>query len=158
VAGDLETGDALIERGLELNPNLAWALLFGGWVKAWLGDAESAISRITRAMNFSPHDPSISNMRRAIAFAYFIAGRYQEALSASDVGAASPQNEIFALATAAASASHLGRKEEAQRAIARLIAADPTLRCVDLRERFPIKREEDFARWAEALRQAGLPE
>ncbi len=158
VAGELETGDALIGKSLELNPNLASAWMFSGWVKAWSGEADTAISHVTRAMHLSPDDPSISNMRWAIAFAHFIAGRYREALSVSESVTAAPQNGGFAMATAAASAALLGRMEEAESAVSQLRAIDPTLRLANLRQRFPIKREEDFARWTDGLRKAGLPE
>ena len=43
VAGDLDDGAALIDRALVLNPNLAWAWLFSGWTKVWLGEPEAAI-------------------------------------------------------------------------------------------------------------------
>ena len=158
VAGDLETGGALIGKSLELNPNFATAWMFSGWVKAWSGEADTAISHITRAMQLSPHDPSLSNMRCAIAFSYFIAGRYPEALSVSESVAVAPQNGVFAMATAAASAALLGRLEEAQQAVSQLCALDPTLRIANLRQRFPIKREADFSRWEQGLRKAGLPE
>ena len=39
-----------------------------------------------------------------------------------------------------------------------LLKADPALRVRDLRQRFPMKRDEDFARLEEGLRKAGLPE
>ncbi len=32
VVGDLDGGALLIERARQLNPNLAWAGLFSGWV------------------------------------------------------------------------------------------------------------------------------
>ncbi len=158
VAGELEAGDALIERGVALNPNLAWAWLFSGWVKAWLGEPDDAIVRITRAMNLSPQDPSLFSMSRGIAFAHFIAGRYEESIATANVTFNSPQNAFIAMAAAAASATYLGRMEEARWTVSQLLAADPALCCSNLRERFPIKRDEDFARWTEGLRKAGLPE
>ncbi len=158
VAGDLDTGDVLIDKSLELNPNLASAWMFSGWVKAWRGEAETAISRITRALLLSPHDPNVSNMRRAIAFSYFIAGRYAEAISASEVKTPIPQNAIFELATIAACAALLGRQAEATRAASEIRVVDPSLRLANLRERFPMAREEDFSRWEEGLRKAGLPD
>lgn len=158
VAGELEAGDALIEKGVALNPNLAWAWLFSGWVKAWLGEPDDAIVRITRAMNLSPQDPSLFSMSRGIAFAHFIAGRYEESIATASVTFNSPQNAFIAMAAAAASATHLGRMEEARRTVSQLLVADPDLCCANLRERFPIKRDEDFARWTEGLRKAGLPE
>jgi len=56
VPGDLDDGDALIDRALVLNPNLAAAWIFSGWVKVWLGEPEVAIERAARAMRLSPHD------------------------------------------------------------------------------------------------------
>ena len=158
VAGDLDAGDVLIDKSLFLNPNLASAWMYSGWVKSWRGEAENAISRITRALLLSPHDPSLSNMRRAIAFSYFIAGRYAEAISASEVIAPIPQNAIFGLATVAACSALLGRQDEAERAALQICVADPSLRLANLRERFPMSRKEDYSRWEEGLRTAGLPE
>ncbi len=158
VAGELEAGAALIERSIELNPNLASAWMFGGWVKAWLGESDAAIDRATRAMLLSPHDPYLANIRRAIAFAHFIAGRYAEAISASEVVTAIPQNTMFGHATIAASAALLGRQKKAERAVAKIREADPGLTLANLRQRFPLKREEDFSRWEKGLRLAGLPE
>ncbi len=158
VAGELEAGDALIEKGVALNPNLAWAWLFSGWVKAWLGEPDDAIVRITRAMNLSPQDPSLFSMSRGIAFAHFIASRYEESIAMAGATSNSPQNAFIAMAAAAASATHLGRMEEARRIVSQLLAADPALCCANLGERFPMKRADDFARWTEGLRRAGLPE
>lgn len=156
VTADLDGGNALIERSLSLNPNLATAWMFGGWVKAWMGEAEEAIARSTRAIQLSPHDPSLSNMRRAIAFSYFVAGRYAEAISASERASPLPQNLIFGLATIAASAAHLGDMERARAATARLAVEDPGLTLATLHSRFPLLRADDFSRWEDGLRRAGL--
>jgi len=40
----------------------------------------------------------------------------------------------------------------------RLRDFDPALRLSNLKDLFPIRQPEDFARWAEGMRQAGLPE
>ena len=42
--------------------------------------------------------------------------------------------------------------------MARLRALDPALRLSNLKDLLPFRRPEDFARWAEGLRRAGLPE
>lgn len=158
VVGDLDAGYAMIERSVALSPNFAQAWFFSGWVKAWMGEADVSISHITRALQLSPHDPAISNMRRGIAFAYFIAGRYPEAISAAEIVSPLQQNAIFGLSTSAASAALLGRRAEAERMVQALLKVDPALLVRDLRQRFPMKRDEDFARWEEGLRRAGLPE
>jgi hypothetical protein len=47
---------------------------------------------------------------------------------------------------------------EAERAASEICLVDPTLRLSNLRERFPMARQEDFSRWEEGLRKAGLPD
>ena len=48
--------------------------------------------------------------------------------------------------------------DKAHLAMQRLHELDPTLRVSNLRDWLPIHRPEDFARFAEGLRLAGLPE
>ena len=81
VLGDLDRGDALIERALALNPNLAQAWFVSGWVKVWRGEPEIAIEREARAMRLSPLDLLTFNMQSAMAAAHFFVGRNAEALS-----------------------------------------------------------------------------
>ena len=39
----------------------------------------------------------------------------------------------------------------------RLRVIEPAMRLSNLRDHWPIRRAEDFARWSEGLRRAGLP-
>src|SRR5262249_697066 len=81
VVGDIEDGDAMIDRALKLNPNLAWAWYLSGWLKVWVGEPDVAIDRISRALRLSPLDPFTFFMQSATAYAHFIDGRYAEAAS-----------------------------------------------------------------------------
>lgn len=157
VACDLDGGDVLISKAIRLNPNLATAWMFGGWVRSWMGDPDEAIARVTRAMQLSPQDPSLSNMRRCVAFSYFVAGRYAEAISASEAITPLPQNSIFGLATIAASAAILDNLPKAAAAVEAIRREDPGLSLANLQDRFPLKRPEDYERWRDGLRKAGLP-
>jgi TolB-like protein len=160
VVGRVRDGGELIERSLEINPGYATAWMFRGWVKAWSGEADEAIASINRAIELSPYDPDpyVVSMRRSSSFAHFIGGRYEEAIACAELFVALPQNAITSTASAAASAALLGRMDVAKKAMAHLLLADPKLSQAKLRSRFPIVRDEDFNRLAEALRLAGLPE
>src|SRR5260370_3658534 len=57
VVRDLEVGAALISRALGLNSNFAEAWNFGGWVKTFLGEPETAFQRFAVALRLSPFDP-----------------------------------------------------------------------------------------------------
>jgi TolB-like protein/class 3 adenylate cyclase len=158
VAGDPEWGGTLIDRALALNPNWAWAWLFGGWAKMWLGEPEAAIERLARAMRLSPQDSQMFGMQAATAFAHFFAGRYLEAVSWAEKALREQSNYFLAVSIFAASCALAERGTEAQSAMASLRRLDRSLRVATLREAFPIRRPEDFTRFAEALRKAGLPE
>jgi TolB-like protein/Tfp pilus assembly protein PilF len=157
VVGDLEDGDALIDRALALNPNLTHAYAVSGWVKAWLGDPEVAIEREKRAMRLSPQDTQIFSMHAATACAHFFAGRYAEACSWAQMAMRENANVVPPPCIAAASGALAGRLDEASKAMARLRQLDPDLRLSNLRDLFPIRRSEDFAKWEEGMRKAGLP-
>ena len=65
---------------------------------------------------------------------------------------------IHSAAVAAASAALVGNDATARNAMARLRQLMPELRLSNLKDLYPIRRAEDFDRWTEALRKAGLPE
>ena len=58
VADDFDYGAALIDRAIEMNPNLAWAWQFSGWLKVLVGEPDAAIERLSRAMRLSPQNHS----------------------------------------------------------------------------------------------------
>ncbi|HYM99656.1 MAG TPA: adenylate/guanylate cyclase domain-containing protein, partial [Aestuariivirgaceae bacterium] len=158
VAGDLNDGAALIDRALVLNPNLAWAWLSSAMTKAFLGEPEAAIEHAARAMRLSPQDPQIFAMQTATAFGHFFAGRHDEALSWAEAAIRELPSFLIATCLAAASSALSGRIAEADNAMTRLRRLDPALRISNLKNLLPIRRPEDFDRWAEGLRKAGLPD
>jgi len=158
VVGDLDDGAALIDRALVLNPNLAWAWMFSGWVNVWLGEPDVVIEHIGRAIRLSPYDPHIFNMQTATAYAHFIAGRFAESLSWAEMAIRERRNHVLALRILSASCAMAGRLEQARETLVRLLELDPALRISNLRHVSPFRRPEDFAKFAEALRKAGLPE
>jgi len=158
VVGDLEQGAALIERALTLNPNWAWAWLFSGWTQMWLGEPEVAIERLVRAMRLSPQESQMFGMEAAMAWAHFFAGRYQEAMSWAEKAVREQSNYFPALSILAGSCSMAGREAEARSTLESLRRLDPDLRISTLGEAFPIRRPEHFARFAQALQKAGLPD
>jgi TolB-like protein/class 3 adenylate cyclase/Tfp pilus assembly protein PilF len=159
VVRDLDAGAAFVDRALLLNPNLAWAWAYGGWIKIWLGEPKVAIERLARAMRLSPIDPLTPGFQHAMAHAYFFADRYDEASSWAakalrDAPDLQPSLRINAACNALA-----GRLEQAQKSVVRLRQLNPTLRVSNLKDVLgPYRNAEDLSRYKEGLRQAGLPE
>jgi len=158
VVRDLDGGAALIDRALVLNQNLAAAWLSSGMVKLFLGQPELAIEHLARAMRLNPLDPLIFRVHHGIAHAHMFTGRYDEASLSAETALRERPNSQPALRVAAASHALAGRLEEAKKAMAHMREIDPALRISNLKDLAPWRRPEDFARLAEGLRKAGLPE
>ena len=158
LVGDLEEGNALTDLALAQNPNFAWAWVCSGWVKLWRGEVELALEKLTHAVRMSPNDPSMFVMHDAIASAYFCAGRDAEAYQWATK--ALRTNEFLLTQSLAASTSaQLGRMAEARDRVARLLKGYPSLTISQLQAKFPeFSKPEIFARFADGLRRAGLPD
>ena len=157
-AYELESGAAIIERAIALNPHLAIAWQLSGTVQAFLGRSEVAIEHTTRAMRLSPLDPSLSLMQSSLALAYFIAGRYDDASIWSDRAIQEGTSFLPAFRMAVASKALAGRQEEARNALGRMLQIDPTARISNSAERALFRRLQDVTRFEDGLRKAGLPE
>jgi TolB-like protein/Flp pilus assembly protein TadD len=157
-AGELETGAALIERALQINPNLAWVWVFGGWSKLWLGEPEDALEHIDRAIRLSPQDPQLFQMQTVGAYAHLFLDRFSEAMLWAERALLERSNHVSATRVLAASCAMAGRQEQASKAMARLRDLDPALRLSNIKDLFPLRRRQDIDRLTEGLRKAGLPE
>jgi len=157
-SGEVEAGAAMVDRALALNPNLAAASYANGVLSMLAGDREAAIKHLERAMRLSPLDPLTFFMLSYAAIAHFLAGRYDEAWPLAERACREQQNFMFSLRIAAASNAFAGRLGEARRWIGRALQLDPNLRISNLKDRIGPMRPEDFAKYVDALRKAGLPE
>jgi TolB-like protein len=158
VAGQLEAGAALIDRALALDPNLAAAWHLGGWVRIYLGEAETAIEHMARAMRLNPLDPQLFGMQNGTAAAHFLAGRYDEASAWAEKALREHPTHAPAMRIAAASHALAGQFAQAREAMARMRQIDPALRVSNIGAFVPFPRSKDFDRYVQGLREAGLPE
>jgi TolB-like protein len=133
-AGELDEGAALVDQALDLNPNLAIALVASGWMKVWLGEQEVAIERLQQAIRLSPLDPFRPMMEVAVAHAHFYAGRFAEGASwAERALRGNPESYPGARIAVACYASG-DQVEEAKKAVERLLELKPAFRVSKLRD------------------------
>jgi TolB-like protein/Tfp pilus assembly protein PilF len=158
LAGDLDTGIALINRAKALDPNSVTARFLGGFLYAFAGESDIAIEHFEHAMRLSPLDPEMFRMQTGVAFAHLLAGRFDAASSWAEKSFRDLPTFLFTVSIIAASHALAGRMDEAQRAMHHLRQLDPTLRISNLKDWVPLRRPEDLARFADGLRKAGLPE
>jgi TolB-like protein len=158
LTGDVDGGIALLDRARLLNPNLAPAWFLGGILRALRGETDAAIEHLTHAVRLSPLDPEMFRMQVGMALAHFFAGRLDLATEWAEKGLGNLPSFLPPVALLAASHAHSGRMDKARLAMQRLRELDPALRLCNLKGWLPIQRPEDFARFADGLRLAGLPE
>ncbi|MGA3800074.1 winged helix-turn-helix domain-containing tetratricopeptide repeat protein [Pseudomonas fluorescens] len=158
LAGEVDAGIALLDRARLLNPNLAPAWFLGGILRALHGETDAAIENLNHAVRLSPLDPEMFRMQVGMALAHFFAGHFDAAADWAEKALGNLPSLLVAAALVAASHALGGRMEKANLAMQRLQKLDPSLRLCTLKDWLPIQRPEDFARFVDGLRRAGLPE
>jgi TolB-like protein len=158
VAQEFDDAAAFMDRGLAVSPNLAEAWTLSGWLRVWGGEPDLALEHVARAMRLSPLDPSMYGMQGAMAYAHFLASRYDVASSCAEKGMRDNPNFLLTICIFAASKALAGQLEPAQKAMARALELNPDLRASNLRDLAPFRRAEDVATFAKGLRKAGLPD
>ena len=159
VVGDIEFGAVCIDRALVLNPNSATAWNIGGWLSACLGEPDVAIDRLARADRLNPTDIfPLFPTQSALAWAHFVAGRYDEAYRSGKKGVQERPDSPPLIRIFAAACAMTGHLDEARDAVARLLQLSPAFRASNVRNVTFTRRPDDLARYEKALRKAGLPD
>jgi adenylate cyclase len=158
VCHDVEDGAALIDVGLSYNPNLAIAWTNRGMVSVLLGHHEAALEQLQRARRLSPVGGATNRSDLMTAFAHIFRGDYGEALNWVSKVLRKEPNMLAALRVAAIANALAGNIEEARQFMAMHRQFVPAMRITDLSEHLPLRRPQDFERYVEGMRVAGLPE
>jgi TolB-like protein len=155
---EYETGVALLDRGLFVNPNLALGWRCRGWTSVLLGQHESAIDQLSLALRLSPLDPLNHMTERGMAAALLHLERYDEAVSWAVKALAHKPGEVGALGIAAAAKALAGQIDEARSITTDLLQLRPQMRLSELAKTVTYERKEDVDRMLRGLRLAGVPE
>ena len=140
VVGEVEEGAALGSRAITLDPNLAAARYWGGWVHLYLGDVDAAIEQFEVASRLNPLDPRIFNVQTGLAYAHFFAGRNEEASTWATTALRQQPNYRTAQFILAACHAMSGRIEEAREICARLTQLNPPPRISRIQGQDPISQ------------------
>ncbi len=155
---DLSSARKLIDRALELNPNLASAWAINGWINIWQGHPDLAIEHLGRAERLDPGSLRLTSFA-AMAHARFFMGEYEWALGLAEGMLRHSPDAHVCLRIGAASAAFAGHIDTAHGLAARLQVIDPAFGVSRLREYLgPYQRSAFVEKYAEGLRLAGLPE
>ena len=146
------------KRSVELNPYYARAHAVLGHALVHSGDAEGALVACQDGLRSTSRDQRGSWLYDALGHIYFILDQHEEAIEVSHRALQHDPSLFGALVTLACSNAQLGRKDEAQQAIDRLVAYIPgfSLRAVSKNPMFSDKKYAQ--KLVDSLELAGLPE
>jgi TolB-like protein len=125
LAGEVARGAALIDKSLSMNPNSARAWWASGVVQTYLGQPKTALANFARSRKLNPLDTAAYAYWTAIATTHFWAGNYGAAHEALIKALNDWPDAATALRLKAAVCGLLGRVEEGQRCVQRLLALIP---------------------------------
>ena len=149
---------AELETAIDISPSFAQAHYGLGWVLAFVGRYEQALSCLDKACRLSPHDPLLFGFMSARGMTLILMGQYDEAVKWNKMAVRQPNAHFQNHAILASSLGLFGRIDEAKRALDETIRLRPDF-CSALVERtIPFQRPEDLEHFLEGLRKAGIPE
>lgn len=156
---DYQAGYDLIERSLAINPNDALGWSTRGWINAWAGEIETAMTAFGKAMSLSPLDPQWGGSAKfGMATALCWNGRPDEALPW--IRRALQERPDWAgvhrLLIAALWLS--ARHAEAREAARRYLEMVPGFSLRHARKISPVRGTSGHQQYYDALREAGLPD
>lgn len=158
IAHEFDDAAAYMDRALAGNPNYAMGWATSAWLRVWRGEPDLALEHSAQAMRLSPLEPPLyCNAQGAMAYAHFLAGRYDMAASCAETGLRGSANFLLLTCISAASNMLTGQRERAQRSVLQARERNPHLHA-NLGDLAPFRRPDDFAIFAKALCEAGLQE
>jgi adenylate cyclase len=155
MSGDFGAAIEMVDRAVALNPNSASVWDQRSWAYQYAGRAEEAILSFERAIRLSPLDPMLYTRYAGMGIAFLKLDRFEEAAAAAH--RALRQNKTFSTTyrCLVAALAHLGRDEEARKAVASLLDIEPNFHIAEWMARAGKWQSIQFV---EGLRKAGLPE
>lgn len=153
-----EDTDRRLETAIGINPNLAFAHMWGGGYYALAGMSDKAREMLTKALRLSPRDPANYWSYGFFGMAEFADGHYDEAVEWARKALHLNQNFPTAHRVLVASLSELGQIDKARAALDELLKIAPGTTIGKTQASVPWKEAVHMERYLGALRKAGLPE
>jgi adenylate cyclase len=141
-----------MERAIALNPNDALGYAYLAETLGRIGKSKEAIEMVEQTLRRNPSE----NMYGNIGFAYYLAGRPEEAITALKQFLTHHRNMFGGHLALAAVYSELGKEVEAQAEAAEVLRINPKFSLEVHKQRMPIKDPATLERHIAALRKAGL--
>ena len=146
------------DRAFRLNPSLAinWALSAATY--CYIGEPDVALQRLERYSELASPDLYFSYFETVYTMAYTFRGDYELAVLVGRRAVKANPNFVNGYKPLIASLGHLGRRDEAQTYVRKLLSLEPNFSVQRFGQFYPIKKTSDRDRYMAGLRLAGIPE
>ncbi len=151
---DWDRAIAEIERAIALEPGAAYGYGYMGSILIYAGRYEDAITYYKKVVRLSPNPMPIFLVN--LASGHMALGRYDEAISILKTLVQKQPGQTRAHVALAEAYMLSGRKDEAKKQAAEVLAIDPAFSVDSLYKNHPSKDIREINRRKEALRMAGL--
>jgi class 3 adenylate cyclase/tetratricopeptide (TPR) repeat protein len=155
---DLDQGDRLYREALAANPNDALAWLLKGTLHGFRGEGPQALADSRRALALSPIDPLHYYFDALAASAAVSADEYGEAIDLAQRSLRANSLHASTWRVLAIAHSMRGDMQAARAAVERMMLIEPGFTVRRFVERSPGADFQIGRRFAQALRDAGVPE
>ncbi len=155
-SGNLEDAEDLVRRVLQMVPTDAFARHLLGQVRFFRGDYSAAVDHLTEAWRRARHEPWRFNIGTSLAFAHYLAERYDAAVVWAE-RSLEIADYLQTHLVYAATLGQLGDTKAAERQIAYLTAARPNAVARDFTRNVQWESDAAVVHYHEGLVKAGLP-
>jgi adenylate cyclase len=155
---DFDSALHYFDRALRLNPNLAFIWALSAPTYCYIGEPEEALRRLDRYRDLAPFDPYFGYWEVLYTIAYTFKGDYEKAVSVGRRNVAANPELSNAYKPLIAALGHLGRREEAEPYVKKLLAMEPGFTAESFGQAYPFGKPEDRTCYLTGLVRAGIPE
>jgi adenylate cyclase len=152
--GEREQALTEFEKASALCPSCSDPYMYIGYIQYCLDETDKAIASLQTALRLNPYPPAYYYGH--LGNAYRHAERYDEAISAYKKAIQISPNFQMAYVGLVTSYTLLGREEEARSTAQEVLRVNPKFAVEVWAKTMPYKNREKLARFADALRKAGL--
>jgi TolB-like protein len=154
---DFDAAVHYFDRSLRLNPNLAFVWALSAATYCYIGEPAAALQRLKRYRELAPFDQFFYGYEAVYALACTFNGDYEQAVLVGRGAVRANPDYSAGYKPLIAALGHLGRSEEAQPYVAKLLSLEPHFSVERFGKTYPFKRAADRARYMHGLELAGVP-
>lgn len=153
----LDDAEERYDRALDLSPNDAVGRLLRGTMYAFRGQGDEAVRDTERSLHLTPLDPLRFFFLSLAASACISAEDYDRALEFSNLSLRANSTHTSTLRVKAVAQMRLGQGDAARETGRKLLSLQPGLRVSEWLKNAPSSDYENGQRFADTLREIGIP-